>query len=69
MLGRVGAPAFVGRVKPAFFFELDGEEVLPQLGDIVVQNGTRHRWHNRGPGPAKWAAVVIGARHDLVRKT
>ncbi len=47
--------------------ELDGEEVLLGPGDIVVQNGTRHRWHNRGPGTAKWAAVVIGARNDLVR--
>lgn len=46
--------------------ELDGEEVLLSSGDIVVQNGTRHRWHNRGPGKAKWAAVVVGARHDLV---
>jgi len=46
--------------------ELDGEEILLSPGDIVVQNGTRHRWHNRGPGKAKWAAVVIGAHHDLV---
>jgi quercetin dioxygenase-like cupin family protein len=46
--------------------ELDGEEVVLNPGDIVVQNGTRHRWHNRGPGTARWVAVVIGARHDLV---
>jgi quercetin dioxygenase-like cupin family protein len=46
--------------------ELDGEEILLNPGDIVVQNGTRHRWHNRGPGRAKWATVVIGAPHDLV---
>ena len=26
----------------------DGVEVTLQPGDVVVQNGTRHRWHNRG---------------------
>jgi quercetin dioxygenase-like cupin family protein len=46
--------------------ELNGQEILLGPGDIVVQNGTRHRWHNRGPGVAKWAAVVTGAYHDLV---
>jgi quercetin dioxygenase-like cupin family protein len=47
--------------------ELDGEEIVLNPGDIVVQNGTRHRWHNRGSNKAKWVAVVIGAHHDLVR--
>jgi mannose-6-phosphate isomerase-like protein (cupin superfamily) len=46
--------------------ELDGEEVVLRPGDIVVQNGTRHRWHNRGSDTAKFAAVVIGAANDLV---
>ena len=32
-------------------------------GDIVVQNGTRHRWINRGDTDAVWAAIVIGAEH------
>jgi quercetin dioxygenase-like cupin family protein len=49
--------------------ELDGEEILLNPGDVLVQNGTRHRWHNRGPGRAKWATVVIGARHDLVSRS
>ena len=47
--------------------ELDGQEVLLRPGDIVVQNGTRHRWHIRGSGMARFAAVVIGAHHALVR--
>jgi quercetin dioxygenase-like cupin family protein len=46
--------------------ELDGEEIELHPGDIVVQNGTSHRWQNRGPGTTKWAAVVIGAHHDDV---
>ena len=25
----------------------DGEEVLLGPGDCVIQNGTRHAWHNR----------------------
>lgn len=41
----------------------DGREVLLEPGDVVVQNGTRHRWHNRGDGPATMAVVVIGAHH------
>jgi len=44
----------------------DGEVVELHPGDVVVQNGTRHRWHNRGSTPAKFAAIVMGAEHDLV---
>ena len=42
--------------------ELDnGTEVTLQPGDIVVQNGTRHRWHNRGSTIARWLAFTAGA--------
>jgi mannose-6-phosphate isomerase-like protein (cupin superfamily) len=44
----------------------DGAEVVLGPGDTVVQNGTRHRWHNRGSGPATMVVVVIGAHHDAV---
>jgi len=44
--------------------ELDGgAEVLLGPGDVVVQNGTRHRWHNRGTEPATMAVIIIGAHH------
>ena len=34
------------------YLELDdGAEVLLKPGDCVVQNGTRHRWNNRGDRP------------------
>ena len=34
---------------PTVCLELDnGAEVTLEPGDVVVQNGTRHRWHNRG---------------------
>ena len=42
----------------------DGAEVRLESGDVVVQNGTRHRWHNRGEGIARVLAVTVGAVHQ-----
>ena len=43
----------------------DGVEVTLHPGDVVVQNGTRHRWHNRGDlGRAD--GVGDGGRFQLV---
>lgn len=39
----------------------DGAEQTMRAGDIVIQNGTRHRWHNRGTEPGVLAAILIGA--------
>jgi mannose-6-phosphate isomerase-like protein (cupin superfamily) len=39
----------------------DGAEVTLSLGDTVVQNGTRHRWSNRGAVPAVVAVFICGA--------
>src|SRR5215472_9483724 len=42
--------------------ELDnGAEKVLRPGDTVVQNGTRHRWSNRGSEPAVLAVILIGA--------
>ena len=43
----------------------DGVEVTLNAGDVVVQNGTRHRWHNRGETTARLLAVTIGAHNQL----
>jgi mannose-6-phosphate isomerase-like protein (cupin superfamily) len=43
----------------------DGVEVTLGPGDVVVQNGTRHRWHNRGDTVARFMSVTIGARQRL----
>lgn len=43
----------------------DGVEVTLGPGDVVVQNGTRHRWHNRGDTIARFLAVTVGARHRI----
>jgi mannose-6-phosphate isomerase-like protein (cupin superfamily) len=44
------------------WLELDnGEEVLLRAGDCVVQNGTRHAWHNRTDEPVHLATTIVGA--------
>ena len=43
----------------------DGTEVTLGPGDVVVQNGTRHRWHNRGDSIARVLAVTVGAYQGI----
>lgn len=46
--------------------ELDnGSEVTLRPGDVVIQNGTRHRWHNRGTTVARMIAVTVGATNAV----
>jgi mannose-6-phosphate isomerase-like protein (cupin superfamily) len=40
----------------------DGVEMVLRTGDFVVQNGTRHRWHNRGDVDAVLGSFIVGAR-------
>ena len=44
----------------------DGVEVTLRAGDTVVQNGTRHAWHNRGDTTARLVVVIVGANHSMV---
>jgi mannose-6-phosphate isomerase-like protein (cupin superfamily) len=39
----------------------DGETCHLKAGDVVIQNGTRHAWHNRTNMPAVLAAILMGA--------
>lgn len=41
----------------------DGATVTLNAGDTYVQNGTRHRWSNRGTAPAVIAVTLVGADH------
>ena len=41
----------------------DGKQVHLKPGDTVVQNGTRHAWHNKGDKPARLAVFITGAHH------
>jgi mannose-6-phosphate isomerase-like protein (cupin superfamily) len=44
----------------------DGATVELNPGDTYIQNGTRHRWSNRGEIPAVLAVTLIGAHHSRV---
>ena len=45
--------------------ELDDGHCTPlSAGDLVIQNGTRHAWRNRGDHPATVAFVLVGAERD-----
>jgi len=39
----------------------DGAEVLLKAGDCVIQNGTRHTWHNRSFQDCVIAVTLLGA--------
>jgi hypothetical protein len=39
----------------------DGAEVHLHAGDAVIQNGTRHAWHNRSSEPCTLAVTLVGA--------
>lgn len=50
------------------WLEVDnGVEVHLKKGDTVVQNGTVHAWHNHGTVPCRFATVMIGAYHDVIK--
>ncbi|TQE29220.1 cupin domain-containing protein [Streptomyces ipomoeae] len=38
----------------------DGATTRLSAGDIVIQNGTRHAWRNRGEAPVTLAFVLVG---------
>lgn len=42
--------------------ELDGGEVVTvRAGDVVVQRGTNHVWHNRSAAPCRFAWILLDA--------
>jgi quercetin dioxygenase-like cupin family protein len=42
--------------------ELDGGDVVTvHAGDVVIQRGTNHVWHNRGAAPCRFAWVLLDA--------
>jgi mannose-6-phosphate isomerase-like protein (cupin superfamily) len=44
------------------YLELDdGAEVLLKTGDCVIQNGTRHAWHNRSSEKCVISVAIVGA--------
>lgn len=47
----------------------DGATVHLNVGDTVIQNGTRHAWRNHGIRTARVAAFICGAHHDNVPRS
>ena len=48
------------------YLELDdGAEVLLKAGDCVIQNGTRHAWHNRSSEKCVISVAIVGAERKL----
>ncbi len=46
--------------------ELDGgETVTVHAGDVVVQRGTNHVWHNRGTQPCRFAWILLDAEPSM----
>jgi mannose-6-phosphate isomerase-like protein (cupin superfamily) len=44
------------------WLELDDcKEIHLRAGDTVIQNGTRHAWHNKGSEPCSMVLCLIGA--------
>jgi mannose-6-phosphate isomerase-like protein (cupin superfamily) len=56
---------FVVILSGRLWLEVDhSQEVELGRGDSLVQNGTRHAWHNRGSEPCEMIAATIGARRS-----
>jgi quercetin dioxygenase-like cupin family protein len=43
------------------WLQLDEEEILLKAGDIAVQGGVAHSWHNRSDEPCLFYCIIIGA--------
>lgn len=47
--------------------ELDsGEAVTVRAGDIIIQRGTNHVWHNRSSAPCRFAWILLDAEPVVV---
>jgi quercetin dioxygenase-like cupin family protein len=47
----------------------DGSVTLVRAGDVVVQRGTNHAWHNNSAEPARFAWILIDAEPVSVNGT
>jgi hypothetical protein len=44
----------------------NGIEKVLKAGDILIQRGNLHEWHNRSSEWARWVAVVVDAKPMVV---
>ena len=47
--------------------ELDTGKVTLNEGDVLIQSGTMHAWHNPFDQPCRILALLIGAANDLCK--
>ncbi|QWF79736.1 cupin domain-containing protein [Amycolatopsis sp. CA-230715] len=40
---------------------LEDQQTVLRTGDVLVQNGTRHAWHNHGTEPCTIVGIAVGA--------
>lgn len=40
----------------------DEDEILLKAGDVLIQRGTAHTWHNRSDRPCVFASVMVSAK-------
>ena len=67
--GRLPTPPHSHGASEEIYYVLDGAGLAWQdeqvhevrAGDCVIQNGTRHAWHNRTDSPVQMFAALIGA--------
>lgn len=46
----------------------DGTEYLmDKPGDVLIQRGTMHTWHNPGPEWARYISVIVDANSAVVK--
>lgn len=56
---------FIYVVSGDIWLELgDGQEVHLSVGDTLVQNGTRHAWHNKSKKPCRMVVCLVGANRQ-----
>ena len=48
-------------LKGEIYAVMDKGETLLKAGDIMVQRGTNHSWHNRSDAPCLLAAILVSA--------
>jgi len=61
MMHITGTVDYIIVLKGEIFAVMDKGETLLKAGDILVQRGTNHSWHNRSDEPCIIAAVLVSA--------
>jgi mannose-6-phosphate isomerase-like protein (cupin superfamily) len=61
MMHITGTVDYIIVLKGEIFAVMDKGETLLKAGDVLIQRGTNHSWHNRSDQPCIIAAVLVSA--------